>query len=553
MRVMIYFMVTIDEYSERSDYIKYIPTVLYSIFPSIAGAIYGYVVVRLNDFEMHISQFEKDDSLLKKQFVFHFINRFGGLFYVAFYKQDVEKLRNLLASMLIVNAIINNIVEVLSPWISRMVTKISNRVLKGTNSEVLYAGDGISLLPGVDNESANSYWKSVVTNETERADYNLSDDYLEMMMQYGYCTMFVVVFPIAPALAYLNNIFESSIDLRKFLCMKRPAVVDRSNIGSWETCLNVINFAAVITNCFLLCMVSNSIKNVIPEEYEMYTDNMLGKLVLMVLLEHGIMMVNGLLMHLIECVPIKVQEAVAKTSIESNKKLAEQRFKLYNMNAVNKIRGEKQQDSELLYEKMIASNKITNEYAATFGYNPLLLIGVVTTPVLLTALDVSPYWYIPISVLFFSYLKADKDRKDRKAAAGIVVDDNVMKYVLQLLPAWIKFGDVERVGWLNSLLEILWPYISNAVEKVVKDIVQPILDSYATTAMGALKLEHCNLGTFPPKIVGVRSIQSDDSVFRLDVDLLYCGNPGVRQWRIYTYLLLHVVGLIFRSCICVLS
>ena len=113
-----------------------------------------------------------------------------------------------------------------------------------------------------------------------------------------------------------------------------------------------------------------------------------------------------------------------------------------------------------------------------------------------------------------------------------------MKYVLQLLPSWIKFGDVERVGWLNHLLQTLWPYVSNAVEKVVKGSVQPILDSYASTAIGSLKLEHCNLGTLPPKVVGVRSIQSDDSVFRLDVDLLYCGNPGVRQ-------MLHVDGRIF--------
>ena len=331
--------------------------------------------------------------------------------------------------MLIINAIINNVMEVCSPWISTVITKISNRILKGANTESAFAGDGVSLIIGVDNETANTSWKGKVANEMDKQDYNLSEDYLEILMQYGYCTMFVVVFPIAPALAYINNIFESSIDLRKILCMKRPSIVDRSTIGSWEACLNVINFTAVITNSFLLCMVSNSIKNVLPAGYETYTDDILGKFVLMVVLEHVIMIVKGMLMHVIEVVPIKMQESVAKTSTESNKMLMEQRFKLYNMSAVNKLNGDKPQDNELLYEKMIASNKITNEYAATFGYNPLLLIGVVTAPVILTALDVSPYWYIPISVLFFSYLKADKDRQDRKAAAGIVLDDNLTLYL----------------------------------------------------------------------------------------------------------------------------
>ena len=72
IRIMLYFMVTIDEVGDRTDYYKYIPTLLYSIFLSVAGALYGYVAVHLNNYEMHLSQFEKDDSLIKKQFVFHF-------------------------------------------------------------------------------------------------------------------------------------------------------------------------------------------------------------------------------------------------------------------------------------------------------------------------------------------------------------------------------------------------------------------------------------------------------------------------------------------------
>ena len=36
----------------------------------------------------------------------------------------------------------------------------------------------------------------------------LFEEYLEMMIQYGFVTLFVSAFPLAPLLALLNNIWE---------------------------------------------------------------------------------------------------------------------------------------------------------------------------------------------------------------------------------------------------------------------------------------------------------------------------------------------------------
>jgi hypothetical protein len=40
-------------------------------------------------------------------------------------------------------------------------------------------------------------------------------------------------------------------------------------------------------------------------------------------------------------------------------------------------------------------------------------------------LGISPAWYLPLSTLALSYLKADKNRHDRKAAIQIVSDYEV--------------------------------------------------------------------------------------------------------------------------------
>lgn len=69
--------------------------------------------------------------------------------------------------------------------------------------------------------------------------------------------------------------------------------------------------------------------------------------------------------------------------------------------------------------------KLQTEYASQFGYNPLVLMSVVLAPLVLISMGVSPYLYLPGSLLLLSYLKAKQERHDRKSAMGIVDDVNV--------------------------------------------------------------------------------------------------------------------------------
>lgn len=70
--------------------------------------------------------------------------------------------------------------------------------------------------------------KEAILKEFKKEDYNLRSDYLELILQYGYVTMFAVVFPIAPALAYLNNLMEAKVDFLKLTNCRRPPLQDRS-------------------------------------------------------------------------------------------------------------------------------------------------------------------------------------------------------------------------------------------------------------------------------------------------------------------------------------
>lgn len=68
-------------------------------------------------------------------------------------------------------------------------------------------------------------------------------------MQYGFVTIFVSAFPLAPLFALLNNIFEMRLDAQKFLRFYRRPVPHRApNIGVWFRILDVLGKISVVSN-----------------------------------------------------------------------------------------------------------------------------------------------------------------------------------------------------------------------------------------------------------------------------------------------------------------
>lgn len=69
------------------------------------------------------------------------------------------------------------------------------------------------------------------------------------MIQYGFITMFVPAFPIAPLFALFNNMFELRTDAKKFLrLMRRPVIRREKGIGIWYGILSVVSSLAIRTN-----------------------------------------------------------------------------------------------------------------------------------------------------------------------------------------------------------------------------------------------------------------------------------------------------------------
>lgn len=93
---------------------------------------------------------------------------------------------------------------------------------------------------------------------------SLFNEYLEMVLQYGFVTIFVAAFPLAPFFALLNNILEMRFDGKKLLEFHRRPVTQRvRDIGVWYRILDSISKLSVITNGLIIAFTSEFIPRLV--------------------------------------------------------------------------------------------------------------------------------------------------------------------------------------------------------------------------------------------------------------------------------------------------
>ncbi|GFS73473.1 anoctamin-1 [Trichonephila clavipes] len=84
------------------------------------------------------------------------------------------------------------------------------------------------------------------------------------VLQFGFVTIFVAAFPLAPLFALLNNILEIRLDARKLVCSyRRPVGVRVQNIGIWYRILDSIGKLAVLTNGIIIAFTSDMIPRIV--------------------------------------------------------------------------------------------------------------------------------------------------------------------------------------------------------------------------------------------------------------------------------------------------
>jgi len=73
--------------------------------------------------------------------------------------------------------------------------------------------------------------------------------YVYAVIQFGFVTIFVAAFPLAPLCALINNIVELRLDAYKMVkYYQRSAAQKAQDIGAWYNILHIFAFIAVVSN-----------------------------------------------------------------------------------------------------------------------------------------------------------------------------------------------------------------------------------------------------------------------------------------------------------------
>ncbi|XP_035770555.1 anoctamin-2b [Neolamprologus brichardi] len=96
-------------------------------------------------------------------------------------------------------------------------------------------------------------------------------------IQFGFVSLFVASFPLAPLFALLNNIIEIRLDAKKFVTeLRRPVAARAKDIGIWYNVLSGMGKFSVIINAFVISFTSDFIPRLVYEYMYSPTGTMHG-------------------------------------------------------------------------------------------------------------------------------------------------------------------------------------------------------------------------------------------------------------------------------------
>ncbi|XP_047548178.1 anoctamin-1 isoform X2 [Lutra lutra] len=243
--------------------------------------VYGCIARWLTKIEVPKTEKSFEDRLIFKAFLLKFVNSYTPIFYVAFFKGRfvgrpgdyvyifrsfrmeecapggclMELCIQLSIIMLGKQLIQNNLFEIGIPKMKKFIRYLRLR-----------------------RQSPPDHDLYVKRRQRYEEDYTLepfaglTPEYMEMIIQFGFVTLFVASFPLAPLFALLNNIIEIRLDAKKFVTeLRRPVAVRAKDIGIWYNILRGVGKLAVIINAFVISFTSDFIPRLVY--LYMYSEN----------------------------------------------------------------------------------------------------------------------------------------------------------------------------------------------------------------------------------------------------------------------------------------
>ena len=248
------------------------------------------IAKRLNDFENWETTDGYDAAMTQKVFILNFITDYLGICLTAFvyvpfgslivpyldvfqltakpfaenqeqltvptagFTINPDRLRKQVIYFTVTAQIVNFAMETIVPYVKRQ-GFLKYQEMK---TERAAKKGGAALNPAINDTPEEANFLARVRRQAELPVYDVTDDLREMVVQFGYLSLFSVVWPLTACSFLVNNWIELRSDAVKICIeMQRPIPYRADSIGPWLDSLGFLGWLGSITSAALVYMFSN--------------------------------------------------------------------------------------------------------------------------------------------------------------------------------------------------------------------------------------------------------------------------------------------------------
>lgn len=220
---------------------------------------YKEVSIESSLLERHESYHAFEASLIVKRFAFEMLSGFLDFFYIGFIRFDIIALKIELLSMFTFDEIRRLIFETIIPSLQKMSLDAKIRTLMGDAQTLTTLG------VSEDYKVASKVHLHRQLVSIYLPKYESFDDYLEVVLNFGYLMFFTSAYPLAGIVIALFLVVEFLSDNYKIHNLyQKPLSMAVKGIGPWIGSMDMICILSVFSNLILFAFASDKIAEFFP-------------------------------------------------------------------------------------------------------------------------------------------------------------------------------------------------------------------------------------------------------------------------------------------------
>ncbi|CAJ0942649.1 unnamed protein product, partial [Mesorhabditis belari] len=305
----------------------WLPSVLNTVSTMILGNIYNRIAEMLNHWENHRTQSEHSNALVIKIFAFSFVNNYTSLFYIAFFRPESYALQtdglfglgtdyrdtctegtcgSLLALQLLSHMLIKPFPkffkDICWPYILHVYRTSSWYNRHESIENILMEKDATNVLV--------REWLKPSAGQFTLWEFN------EKVLLFGTTMMFAALFPLSPLIGLIIGLVDLRVDASRLIWFnRRPVPVVTTGIGIWLPIITFLQYAAVLTNAFIVAFTSDFCKNFFGSANSLVPllhCDVQDRLLIVIIFQNGVFLLKYVIQSVIPTVPASIRVATRR-------------------------------------------------------------------------------------------------------------------------------------------------------------------------------------------------------------------------------------------------